>query len=141
MGIERKISNSRPTALSGRFTAARFVAPLRRIGALCTRAGGRRRVDAFIPASPVDPTIVAAFKGGVVRYWLVTTPREKALRAVRQLLPRGWYAGLTDRILPPERLAQLKMRPDHAYLLTYPPDWRFDEYQSASAASRKFRHI
>jgi hypothetical protein len=55
------------------------------------------------------PKIVAATKDGKTEYWAVACPQEFAQDYVREALPRGWSATLTQRQLPIETARGLKM--------------------------------
>ena len=55
------------------------------------------------------PKIVAATKDGKTEYWAVTFPREDSVDAVRNQLPPGWTATMTECPLPIDTALGLKM--------------------------------
>lgn len=54
--------------------------------------------------------VVAATKAGKTEYWAAATRSEGAVEAVREQLPPGWTAEMTDRRLDPAKATSLKMR-------------------------------
>jgi hypothetical protein len=56
--------------------------------------------------------VVGATKGGKTEYWAAATPRDEAVGAVLELLPPGWSAVLTDRRIKPDKIYDLKLKPN-----------------------------
>jgi hypothetical protein len=56
--------------------------------------------------------IVAASKDGKTSFWFVAMPRERALKAMREMLAPGWSAVLTDHHITAARVIALEMRPN-----------------------------
>ena len=65
--------------------------------------------------------VVAATRDGRTEYWAAATIRAEAVDAVRQQIAPGWTLALTERRLTPEKVAELKMRPNSVRLLGLMP--------------------
>jgi hypothetical protein len=56
--------------------------------------------------------VVVGTCGDKIEYWAAAVPRSRAAREVRQVLGSEWKTKVTAWRLAPERLEQLKLKPN-----------------------------